>query len=91
MIPFRSMPRPALFALLALLGLAGCLAAHLWRTRQDVRIVSPLPLAAPGFTLEDAEGADIRVIPLAGARLHSTAAHDAGGAEPPRTTRRTAP
>lgn len=91
MISFRSMPRPALFALLALFGLAGCLAAHLWRTRQDVRIVSPLPVAAPGFTLEDAGGADMRVVPLAGARLHSAAASDAGGAEPPRATERTAP
>lgn len=84
MIPAMKLPRPALLALLVLLGLGGCLTAHLWRTRQAVRIVSPLPLAAPGFTLEAPEGADMRVVPLAGARLRSTAAPDPGGERPRR-------
>lgn len=74
MIPAMKMPRPALLVIAALLGLGGSLAAHLWQTRQTVRIVSPLPPDAPGFTLEDPDGADMRVIPLAGARLHSPAA-----------------
>lgn len=93
MIPAMRMPRPALFALLALLVLGGCLAAHLWQTRRTVRLVSPLPLDAPGYTLEDAEGTDMRVIPLAGAGLRSTAASDPDreGSPHPARHERTAP
>lgn len=82
MLPATKLPRPALLALLALLGLGGGLTVHLWQTRQAVRTVSPLPLAAPGFTLEAPEGADMRVVPLAGSRLRSMAAPDPDGERP---------
>lgn len=79
--------RPALLAALVLAGLGICLLAHLWRTREEVRLVSPLPLAAPGYTLKDSEGANIRVIPLAGFRLYSKAVSDFGGESPQQTPR----
>lgn len=78
--------RAALLAGLALLGLGGGLWIHLWQTRHAVRTVSPLPLHAPGYTLNDGTGAGMRVIPLAGARLRSTAAPDPGATPQQRTT-----
>lgn len=80
---FRRLPRTALLACLALLGLAGILGGHLWLTRHAVRSVSPLPLHAPGYTLGDGSEAGMRVVPLAGARLRSEAA-PASGTRPPR-------
>lgn len=74
----RSTRRTALLTCLALLGLAGILGGHLWLTRHAVRSVSPLPLHAPGYTLEDGSGAAMRVVPLAGARLRSAAAPNPG-------------
>lgn len=79
---FRSTRRAVLLACLALLGLGGLLGGHLWRTRHAVRMVSPLPLHAPGYTLDDGTGAGMRVVPLAGARLRSAAAPDPGTTPP---------
>ncbi|WP_296305140.1 hypothetical protein [uncultured Desulfovibrio sp.] len=79
---FRSTRRAVLLTSLALLGLGGLLGGHLWRTRHDVRMVSPLPLHAPGYTLDDGTGAGMRVVPLAGARLRSVAAPDPGTTPP---------
>lgn len=77
--------RAALLAGLALLGLGCGLGMHLWRTRQAVRVVSPLPLHAPGYTQDDGTGAAMRVIPLAGARLRGEAAPAPDGERPPDT------
>ncbi len=87
MIPAGQPRRPILYLLLVLLALGGGLLAHLWQTRQAVRLVFPLPLDAPGYTLKDTEGTDIRVIPLAGARLRSAAAPDHGMKSRPYATR----
>lgn len=71
---FKNLPhRPAALAGLILLGLGLCLLWQLTHGAATPRHVSPLPLHAPGFTLETADGIRMRVIPLAGWRLRSPA------------------
>lgn len=70
-IPGTWLRRPAALTGLLLLGLALGL---LWQLPHDAaapRLVSPLPLHAPGFTLETPDGIRMRVIPLAGWNLRS--------------------
>lgn len=64
--------RPVALTGLVLLGLALCLLWQLPHGGAAPRHVSPLPLRAPGFTLETADGIRMRVIPLAGWQLRST-------------------
>lgn len=63
--------RPLLLTSLILLGLALCLIWQVLHGGSTPRLVSPLPLYAPGFTLKTADGMPVRLIPLAGSQLRS--------------------
>lgn len=65
--------RPVVLTGLLLLGLALCLLRQLPHAAAAPRLVSPLPLYAPGFTLETPDGMSMRIVPLAGWNLRSPA------------------